>query len=232
FMLAVKGQFQPSHWKESRVSFSFSEELSKFASLGSNTRKPFHQHLRSLIMTNGSGFPARILFNKCSKLRLLKVLDLSSYCLVDLWSNTLKPLIHLKYLAVYTDEFDFHPELHLPHLETLIVQVLSGHTLLFENFGKMEKLRRVEIYDAVLELAVDKEWWIFEESSKLENLRIFKGITLVMLILWMCYYGGVLIFKNLTSLLRRRTMKNLQKYVSSWIVLPSFKYFAFPLAMA
>ncbi|KAH0652146.1 hypothetical protein KY289_029824 [Solanum tuberosum] len=49
FMLAVKGhgsQFQPCDWKESRVRFTFSEELSK------ESRKPFHQHLRSLITTN------------------------------------------------------------------------------------------------------------------------------------------------------------------------------------
>ncbi|KAF3682968.1 hypothetical protein FXO38_00981 [Capsicum annuum] len=55
FMLAVKGhliQFQPSEWKGSRVSFSFSKELSKFTSLVSKTGKPFHQHLRSLITTN------------------------------------------------------------------------------------------------------------------------------------------------------------------------------------
>ncbi|KAM3327407.1 hypothetical protein P3S67_002533 [Capsicum chacoense] len=58
FMVAVKGhdnQFQPSEWKVSRVRFSFSEELSKFASLSSKL-KPFHQHLRSLITTNRGRF--------------------------------------------------------------------------------------------------------------------------------------------------------------------------------
>ncbi|OIT06582.1 putative late blight resistance protein -like r1b-17 [Nicotiana attenuata] len=41
FMLAVRGNIQPSDLKESRVSFSFSNDLSKFAS---KMRKPFHQH--------------------------------------------------------------------------------------------------------------------------------------------------------------------------------------------
>nr|XP_033509296.1 putative late blight resistance protein homolog R1B-12 [Nicotiana tomentosiformis] len=41
---AVKGQFQPSNWKESRLIFNFTDEPFK-------TRKPFHQHLRSLITT-------------------------------------------------------------------------------------------------------------------------------------------------------------------------------------
>ncbi|MCD7464722.1 hypothetical protein HAX54_053288 [Datura stramonium] len=59
FMMMVKGNysyFRPSLWKESRVSFSLSNELSKFASLGSKTRKPFHQHLRSLITRNEGAF--------------------------------------------------------------------------------------------------------------------------------------------------------------------------------
>ncbi|WMV48513.1 hypothetical protein MTR67_041898 [Solanum verrucosum] len=64
FMLAVKGhysQFQPFDWNESRVNFHLSEEHSKFASLGSKTRKPFHQPLRSLITNRksfGESYPA------------------------------------------------------------------------------------------------------------------------------------------------------------------------------
>ncbi|TMW82338.1 hypothetical protein EJD97_006203, partial [Solanum chilense] len=75
FMLAVKGhdsQFQPFEWKENRVSFSFSKELSKFASLGSKTRKSFHQHLRSLIVINNLELIDGIPFCQILKLRLLK----------------------------------------------------------------------------------------------------------------------------------------------------------------
>ncbi|KAF3630148.1 putative LEC14B -like protein [Capsicum annuum] len=140
FMLAVKRhhiQFQPSEWKGNRVSFSFSKELSKFTSLASKKRKPFHQHLRSLITTNRTNSEWNP-FRQVSEVRFLKVLDLSSFSVRALSSDTLKPLIHLKYLAVKADKFHFHPEPHLPHLETLI--------------------------------------GTFEESSKLENLRILRGV--------------------------------------------------------
>ncbi|KAH0638210.1 hypothetical protein KY285_037905 [Solanum tuberosum] len=104
FMLAVKGQyiqFQPLDWKGSRVSFSFSEELSKFASLVSKTRKPFHQHLRSLITTNQRESIGVIPVCQINELRLLKVLDLSSYYVESLWLARLNPLNQLKYLAVW-----------------------------------------------------------------------------------------------------------------------------------
>lgn len=92
-VLAVKGQyiqFQPSEWKGSRVSLSFSEELSKFASLGSKTWKPFHQHLRSLITTNRGKSIDGTPFHRVSELRLLKVLDLSSHSVDRLSSATFK----------------------------------------------------------------------------------------------------------------------------------------------
>ncbi|KAF3682979.1 putative late blight resistance protein -like protein R1B-14 isoform 2 [Capsicum annuum] len=105
FMLPVKGhysQFQPFDWKGSRVVFSFSEELNKFATLGFNTRMPFHHHLRSLITTNRGRFYNWNPFPQVSEVRLLKVLDLSSLDVVDLSSATLNPLIHLKYLSART----------------------------------------------------------------------------------------------------------------------------------
>ncbi|PHU21232.1 hypothetical protein BC332_06339 [Capsicum chinense] len=176
FMVAVKGhdnQFQPSEWKVSRVRFSFSEELSKFASLGSK-RKPFHQHLRSLITTNRGRFYIWNPFPQVSEMRLLKVLDLSSLDVGHLSPATLKPLIHLKYiyLSVRTDRFDFHPESFLPHLETSIVQGLS---VLPDTFWKMEKLRHVEITLAEFNLENNNQK-IFKESLKLENLRILKKV--------------------------------------------------------
>lgn len=59
FMLAMEEHatpFRPIDWKGYRVRFTFSEEPSKFASLGSKTQKPFHQHLRSVITTNEEGY--------------------------------------------------------------------------------------------------------------------------------------------------------------------------------
>ncbi|XP_055813988.1 putative late blight resistance protein homolog R1A-3 [Solanum dulcamara] len=176
FMLAVKGhasQFRRLTRKESRVSLSFSEEHSKFASLVSKAEKPFHQHLRSLITTNrghyDDGIPCLI-----NKLRLLKVLDLSSILVPTLSSATFKPLILLKYLAVWAGQFDFHRESHLPHLETLTV-VNNSMVLLPASFWEMEKLRHVEIRDAEFDFEEDKHG-MFEGSSKLENLRILRKV--------------------------------------------------------
>ncbi|KAK4380588.1 hypothetical protein RND71_002450 [Anisodus tanguticus] len=178
FMRPVKGyysHFQPSEWNESRVSFNFTDEHSKFASVGSKTRKPFHQHLRSLITTNEGESSKWNPFCQVSEVRLLKVLDLSSLDVHYLSSATLKPLIHLKYLAVSAYIFDFHPELHLPHLETSIVKGLFKRTVLPTIFWKMDKLRHVEISTAVFDLENNKQR-IFEESSKLENLRILTNV--------------------------------------------------------
>ncbi|KAG5630628.1 hypothetical protein H5410_002345 [Solanum commersonii] len=164
FMLAVKGLFQPLVWKGSRVSFSFSEEHSK-------TQKHFQQHLRSLITTNRGKSNDGIHFCQISELRLLKVLDLSSHSVHILSSATFKPLYHLKYLAVFADEFYFHPESHLLHLETLIVKHdWIPIVLLPTSFWEMEKLRHVEIYNAKFD-----EQGMFEGSSKLENLRILRN---------------------------------------------------------
>ncbi|KAM3357261.1 hypothetical protein P3S68_023975 [Capsicum galapagoense] len=172
FILAVKGQFQPSHWKESRVSFNYSNKISKFASPGSETRKPFHPHLRSLITTNEAEWS---LFHQISKLRLLKVLDLSSHKVRVLSSATFQPLIQLKYVAVETTQFDFYPESHLPNLETL--KSFSNHMLIPSIFWKMKNLRHVDMKSAEYDLEEDM-WGVFEESSKLENLRILRGVVI------------------------------------------------------
>ncbi|KAH0730627.1 hypothetical protein KY289_001815 [Solanum tuberosum] len=174
FMLALKGnrsQFQPCDWKESRVSFSFNNELSMLASLGSKTRKRFHEHLWSLITTNLSELYYWNPFCQVSEVRLLKVLDLSSHTVDHFASATLKPLIHLKYLAVRTITFKFHREPHLPHLEALIVKCFIKPTVLPKIFWKMETLRHVDISKAVIDLE-----GIFEESPKLENLGILRNV--------------------------------------------------------
>nr|ANJ02816.1 RGA 3.2 [Solanum demissum] len=173
FMLAVKGnvvQFQPLDWKGSRVSFSFSEKLSKSTSLRSKTQKPFHQHLRSLIGEYFDGFPLRSWIHK---LQLLKVLDLRSDAVSYLSTATLKPLNHLKYLAVVAKKFYFDPESRLPHLETLMVHNYWDDTVLLPaSFWEMEKLRHVDIWRAEFDLEEDKHGL----SSKLEKLRILKNI--------------------------------------------------------
>ncbi|MCE0481070.1 hypothetical protein HAX54_038467 [Datura stramonium] len=106
----------------------FSEELSKFASLGSNTRKPFHQHLRSLIMTNGSGFPARILFNKCSKLRLLKSAQ-------------------LQVLRLSGKKFSVVSELHLPSsLKKLVLRWMPIESAI-SFIGELPRLEYLQLWD-------------------------------------------------------------------------------------
>jgi len=57
-----------------------------------------------------------------SEMRLLKVLDLSSYSVLFLSLAAFKPLNQLKYLAVWAGEFYFDPGSHLPHIETLILK--------------------------------------------------------------------------------------------------------------
>ncbi|KAK4372525.1 hypothetical protein RND71_007909 [Anisodus tanguticus] len=169
FMLAVKrshSQFKPSDWKENRLSFKSTYDISKYELLGSKIRKPFHQHLRSLITTNDLRWDP---FRQISKLGLLKVLDLSSTRVDLLSSATLNPLIHLKYLAVTSFEFNFHPESHLRHLETIIVKGNGRPVLLPATFWKMDRLRHIECY-ASFDLKNNKQC-IFEEFSKLENLR-------------------------------------------------------------
>ncbi|WMV33649.1 hypothetical protein MTR67_027034, partial [Solanum verrucosum] len=189
FMLAVKGnasQFQPVDWKGSRVSFSFSEEHSKFGSLGSKRRKPFQQHLRSLITTNGGIIYNWNPFCQISELRLVKVLDLSSHRVNRFSSATLKPLNHLKYLAVWADKFYFHPESHLPHIETLILKNLIPDTdldnkvVLPASFWEMKKLWHVEIRGSLVvknNAEFDKHG-LFEGSSKLENLRYLRRVVI------------------------------------------------------
>nr|AAG31015.1 tospovirus resistance protein C [Solanum lycopersicum] len=169
FMLVAKGnhsQFQSFVWKQSRVSFSLSEENSKFAS---KTRKCSHQPLRSLI-TNGASFDIISLSSLIHNLRLLKVLVLNSHEVDYVNSATLKPLNLLKYLGVRASTFYFDRESHLPHLETLIVKN-NRSVMLRGCFWEMEQLRHVEISDAEF----DKQG-LFEGSSKLENLRILKNI--------------------------------------------------------
>ncbi|KAG5588707.1 hypothetical protein H5410_049141 [Solanum commersonii] len=110
--------------------------------------------------------------NVISELRLLKVLDFSSFSVDFLSLATFKPLNHLKYLAVSAKKFYFHPESHLPHLETLIVKNnRSNIQVLQVSFWEMGKLRHVEI-----DIAKFDKQGIFEGSSELENLWILRNV--------------------------------------------------------
>ncbi|KAF3682971.1 putative late blight resistance protein -like protein R1B-14 isoform 2 [Capsicum annuum] len=173
FMQPVMGNsshFQPSEWNESRVSFNFTYDIFQFASPNSKPRNPFHQPLRSLITNNGG------IISEWNLLRLLKVLDLSSLDMNYFSLVRLKPLIHLKYLAISADQINFHAEPYLPHLETLIVKYVISRSVLPAIFLKFEKLRHVDISDAVFDLENDK-LRNFEESSKLENLRVLRKLS-------------------------------------------------------
>ncbi|KAK4731914.1 hypothetical protein R3W88_024902 [Solanum pinnatisectum] len=105
------------------------------------------------------------------KLRLLKILDLSSHKVCYVSTATLKPLKYLKYLAIWANKFYFHLESHLPHLETLIVNNWRNLVLLLASFWEMRKLRHAEIAEAEFDT-----YGLFEGFSKLENLRILKNI--------------------------------------------------------
>ncbi|PHT63835.1 hypothetical protein T459_32364 [Capsicum annuum] len=164
----VKGnpnRFQSSCWKDRRVSFNFTDEL---FSLGSKT---FHQRLRSVIMTHEGDSCDRKSFSHLSDMRLVKVLYLNGPRDADICSDIFRPLIHLKYLAVdsiFNNDF----LLNLPHLETLIVRK-RVHGIPME-YWKMEKLRHVDIPEDIND-RYNNRHEMFDESSKLENLRIFKG---------------------------------------------------------
>ncbi|KAM3249942.1 hypothetical protein P3L10_011712 [Capsicum annuum] len=119
FMQSVKLQFRPSDGNKHQISLDWNANSAGIA------RRSFHQNLRSLIMNNAGEFANLDPFGLASKLRLLKVLDLS-------------------YIRVR---------------------------------DSMEKLRHVEISKAGFDLRNNK-LGIFEESSKLENLRILRGVVI------------------------------------------------------
>ncbi|PHT39455.1 hypothetical protein CQW23_23028 [Capsicum baccatum] len=170
FMLAVKGnpsRFQSSRWKDRRVSFNFTDEI---FSLGSKT---FRQRLRSVIITHKGNSCDENSVYQVSDMRLVKVLDLNCPRDTQIWLRICRPLIHLKYLAVHSiANYDW--ELHLPHLETLIVRKIAKGAPLPTNFWKMEKLRHVETPECIVDWYKDEG--MFYESSKLENLMIFKKV--------------------------------------------------------
>ncbi|PHT39459.1 hypothetical protein CQW23_23032 [Capsicum baccatum] len=172
FMLAVKGnpnRFQSSRWKDRRVGFNFTDE---FFSLGSKT---FRQRLRSVKMTHEGNSCDRASFSQVSDMRLVKVLYLN-FPDAQIWLDIFKPLIHLKYLAVHSiTKFDWLPK--LPHLETLIVRKIAMGSTLPTNIWKMEKLRHVETPRGIVDRYKDKKG-MFDESSKLENLRIFRNVVI------------------------------------------------------
>ncbi|OIT07704.1 putative late blight resistance protein -like r1b-16 [Nicotiana attenuata] len=88
FMLAVNGHhshFQPSDWKENRVSFNFTNELSEIALVVSKIGKPFHPQLRVRALSTATLHPiiclkylavdtVKFVFNPESHLRHLETI--------------------------------------------------------------------------------------------------------------------------------------------------------------
>ncbi|PHT39461.1 hypothetical protein CQW23_23034 [Capsicum baccatum] len=204
FMLAVKGNlnlFQSSRWKDRRVSFNFTDELFSLCS------KTFRQRLRSVIMAHGDSCDRKS-FSQHSDTRLVKLLYLNCPRDVGIFSDIFRPLTHLKYLAVdsiFNDDW----VLNLPHLETFIVRKsVHGEPM---KFWKMEKLRHVET-PQIISFQCTDDWYknrqeMFDESSKLENLRIFKGVEIKEA-------------DNLDVLLRK--CPNLQQLGISFMMAPTF----------
>ncbi|KAM3249103.1 hypothetical protein P3L10_010872 [Capsicum annuum] len=171
--------FQPSDWKENRLSFHFNLDLSQDTLVGLETGKSFDQELRSVI-SSGITYLGWNAFLQISKLRLLGVLDLSSFTMHYLCSAIFNQLIHLKYLAVQTGVIDFHPETLLFNLQTLIVCGLELDIVLPATFWKMVMLRRFDIDRVELDFHYleDGKQQIIEESSKLENLKFLSRVRL------------------------------------------------------
>ncbi|CAN4091235.1 unnamed protein product [Withania somnifera] len=180
FMSVFRGhpsQFRPSDWEENRVGFYF--HFDRDGLVGSETGKPFNQQLRSVI-ASGVGFLGWNAFPQISKLRLLRVLDLSSFTMHYLSSATFNQLVHLNYLAVRTGVIDFQPETLLFNLRTLIVCGLELDIVLPATFWKMVMLRQFDIDRVELDFHYldDSEQQITEESSKLENLKLLRRVRL------------------------------------------------------
>ncbi|KAM3356424.1 hypothetical protein P3S68_023138 [Capsicum galapagoense] len=182
FMSVLRGHprlFQPSDWKENRLSFHFNLDLSQDALVGLETGKSFNQELRSVI-SSGITYLGWNAFLQISKFRLLGVLDLSSFTMHYLCSAIFNQLIHLKYLAVQTGVIDFHPETLLFNLQTLIVCGLELDIVLPATFWKMVMLRHFDIDRVELDFHYleDGKQQIIEESSKLENLKFLSRVRL------------------------------------------------------
>ncbi|XP_016473007.2 putative late blight resistance protein homolog R1A-3 isoform X2 [Nicotiana tabacum] len=111
-------------------------------------------------------------------IRLIRVLDLSNvYLNVCYWARAMQAVTHLRYLAIWTEKFDFSWVSHLLDLQTLRVG-WRPNSLISKispaGLWKMQKLRHVDIKEIEFEWE-DNDRAIFEESSRtvLPNLKSF-----------------------------------------------------------
>ncbi|KAK4341165.1 hypothetical protein RND71_039666 [Anisodus tanguticus] len=129
--------------------------------------------LRSLLVTNDKTFGLYhnpiCVFSLVRHLRLLRVLDLMNFHVEYSWYEVLRSLHFLRYLAVCCREFEFYWVLHLSHLETLLVNTVSG-VRAPSTIWKLTKLRHVSVG---VHFPMRKTNF---GEPKLENLRTFNGI--------------------------------------------------------
>ncbi|XP_009778441.1 putative late blight resistance protein homolog R1B-16 isoform X2 [Nicotiana sylvestris] len=111
-------------------------------------------------------------------IRLIRVLDLSKvYLNVGYWARAMQAVTHLRYLAIWTEKFDFRWVSHLLDLQTLRVgwrPKSLGRKISPAGLWKMQKLRHVDIKEIEFKWE-ENDRAIFEESSQtvLPNLKSF-----------------------------------------------------------
>nr|XP_016475065.1 PREDICTED: putative late blight resistance protein homolog R1A-10 [Nicotiana tabacum]XP_016475066.1 PREDICTED: putative late blight resistance protein homolog R1A-10 [Nicotiana tabacum] len=111
-------------------------------------------------------------------IRLIRVLDLLNvYLEGSSWARAMEAVTHLRYLAIWTEEFRFQWVDHLLDLQTLRVGWRLGtfmSAISPAGLWKMQKLRHVDILEITFEWK-ENDRAIFEESSQtvLPNLKSF-----------------------------------------------------------
>ncbi|PHT39446.1 hypothetical protein CQW23_23019 [Capsicum baccatum] len=200
FLLAVKlseSQFQASRWKGSRVSCSFSNGPSMFSSLGSIRGKPFHQKLSSLITTSLVEFYNWDPFQQFVKLRILKVLDLSSHKVKYLSSAqrcpnlqeldvtvtrgdgcervqfNLESFTRLQILRLFVDRILSVSKLYLPsNLKKLVVRAdIKERTI--SDIEELPHLEYLQLWDA--NCFQDRKWCLGDITfCKLKVMKLVK----------------------------------------------------------
>ncbi|XP_016461310.1 putative late blight resistance protein homolog R1B-12 [Nicotiana tabacum] len=117
------------------------------------------------------------LFSLLDNFRLIRVLNLLDIYLESCWDMAMQAVPYLRYLAIFTKEFDFRWVSHLLDLQTLrVVRKDSSNHILKTSpaIWKMHKLRHLDIQDFSFTWE-DKDRVIFEEFSEtvLPSLKTF-----------------------------------------------------------
>lgn len=112
-------------------------------------------------------------------LRLVRVMNLLDVELLSsTWTTAVQSLIHLRYLGIYVQEFDFKWVSHLQNLQTLEVDTDTRLKTLAAPMWKMKKLRHVNIKIRFTLVWEDNDRAAFEESPEtfmLENMKTLSG---------------------------------------------------------